>query len=206
MARPADPELADRIVRATADLLEEHGIEAVTMRAVASAVGCSATTIYQRFENKDGLLDHAVARGLEWFVAVQEQANTGTPTERLTNTSRAYVEWGITNPALYRLMFEQRLPRPADTATLTQRRRGWDISHAMLTQVLGNRAADASGVDAAAATDLVFISLHGIVSLAISGRLIGPTATTQQRLDHAHRLLDHLIAGWVTAWDIHDLP
>lgn len=205
MPRPADPELADRIVRATAELLEERGLEGVTMRAVAGAVGCSATTIYQRFENKDGLLDHAVARGLEWFVSVQEQANTGgNGRERLASTSQAYVDWGIGNPALYRLMFEQRLPRPASGPMLAQRRRGWDVSNAMLNAILADRPLGASRIDDRVATDLVFVSLHGIVSLAISGRLIGPAATTSQRLAHARGLVAELVTGWVRSWELGD--
>ncbi len=74
MPRPADPDLSDRIVRATADLLERHGIDGVTMRAVAAEAHCSATTIYRLFNNKDELLDNAVVVGLQWFNATQASA------------------------------------------------------------------------------------------------------------------------------------
>lgn len=203
MPRPADPDLSDRIVRVTAELLEARGIEAVTMRGVAAAAQCSATTIYQRFESKDALLDHAVSRGLEWFAAASEQAvMTSEGTARLSATSRSYVDWGIRNPAMYRLMFEQRLPKPAAGAVLGDRRKGWDRQREMLAEILAGRAAGARSVDLDTATDLVFVALHGIVSLAISGRLIGPVATTEQQLDRARTIVDALVAQWIEAWDL----
>jgi AcrR family transcriptional regulator len=203
MPRAADPDLADRIVRVTAEMLEDRGIDGVTMRGVAAAAGCSATTIYQRFENKDALLDHAVVRGLEWFVEVQSAADAGgSGRNRIAATSHAYVEWGITNPAMYRLMFEQRLPKPAEGAALGERRRGWDLSHAMLAEILASRTQDARPVDASLATDLVFVSLHGIVSLAISGRLIGPLASREQQLGRASAIVDALVAQWVDSWEL----
>jgi len=203
MPRPADPDLADRIVRVTADLLEKRGIEGVTMRGVAEAAGCSATTIYQRFAGKDELLDHAVVRGLEWFGGASERATAGrNGLDLLATNSRAYVEWGITNPAMYRLMFEQRLPKPAAGEELERRRRGWEMQREMLAGILAQRAPGASVVDASVAADVVFVALHGIVSLAISGRLLGPMATAEQQLERAATIVDELVRQWAGAWEL----
>lgn len=203
MPRTADPELADEIVRVTADLLEQRGIDGVTMRGVAAAVGCSATTIYQRFENKDELLDGAVVRGLEWFVAAQQDADKGgSGRERISATAHAYVEWGIRNPAMYRLMFEQRLPKPAAGDALTKRRRGWELQRDLLAQVFAARPAGAPEVTAEQAADMMLVSLHGIVSLAVSGRLLGPMATREQQLARGDALVDSLVAQWTLAWGL----
>jgi len=203
MPRPADPGLSDRIVRVTAELLEQRGIEAVTMRGVAAAAHCSATTIYQRFANKDALLGHAVDRGLEWFAAASAQAvATAGGVDRLAATSLVYVEWGIRNPSMYRLMFEQRLPTPAAGEVLGERRRGWERQRAMLAVILAGREEGARPVDLDVATDMVFVSLHGIVSLAISGRLAGPMATTEEQLVRARGIADALVAQWAEAWEL----
>jgi len=205
MPRVADPDLADKIVRVTAEMLEQHGIDGVTMRGVAAAVGCSATTIYQRFESKDALLDHAVVRGLEWFVQVQEEADaTAGPggRARVSAMAHGYVAWGLRNPAMYRLMFEQRLPTPAAGAELQRRRRGWELQRDLLADVLAARPAGAIEVDPAQAADVIFVALHGIVSLAISGRLLGPMATAEQWLARGNALVDALVAQWVGAWGI----
>lgn len=203
MPRPADPDLADRIVRVTAELLAEKGIEGVTMRAVAQAAGCSATTIYQRFVSKDELLHSAVVRGLEWFAAATTRAIEGARgLALLAANSHAYVEWGIANPAMYRLIFEQRLPTPAEGAELQRRRSGLERQHQMLVGVLSTRPEGAVAVDAGLASDTVFVALHGIVSLAISGRLLGPMATVDQQLERASVLVDALLGQWAVSWEL----
>jgi AcrR family transcriptional regulator len=203
MPRPFDPDLADRIVRVTADMLEERGIEGVTMRGVAQAAGCSATTIYQRFDGKDELLHHAVVKGLQWFGESSARATAGASGPALlAANSRAYVEWGIANPAMYRLMFEQRLPVPAEGDELQRRRSGWEQQREMLAGILASRPAGAVEVDAGIATDTVFVALHGIVSLAISGRLIGPMATAEQNLERAEVVVSALLDQWAGAWGL----
>ena len=54
-ARP--PVSEEAIVDAALGLLDDQGLDAVTMRAVAERMGVSAPTIYWHVENKDGLLD-----------------------------------------------------------------------------------------------------------------------------------------------------
>ena len=57
-------------------------------------------------------------------------------------------------------------------------------------------------MDLNVATDLVFVSLLGIVSLAVSGRLLGPTATIEEQLERAHIIVDALVAQWTEAWGL----
>jgi AcrR family transcriptional regulator len=51
-----DPELEGRITTAALRLLDERGLEAVTMRSVAAAAGTTTPTLYQRFDDRDALL------------------------------------------------------------------------------------------------------------------------------------------------------
>ena len=56
MPKRPDPELGQRITAAALRLLDERGLEAVTMRSVASAAGTTTPTLYQRFDDRDALL------------------------------------------------------------------------------------------------------------------------------------------------------
>ncbi|MBM4255994.1 MAG: helix-turn-helix transcriptional regulator [Deltaproteobacteria bacterium] len=56
MPRPINPTLRADILAVALRLIEESGVEALTMRAVASALGYSATAIYQHFDSKEELL------------------------------------------------------------------------------------------------------------------------------------------------------
>jgi TetR/AcrR family tetracycline transcriptional repressor len=64
MARPPDFELdPDDIVDAALAILDEKGLDAVSMRSVSSRLGVSPVPLYNRVGNKEALLD-AVAKRL----------------------------------------------------------------------------------------------------------------------------------------------
>ena len=57
MPRKPDPNLEQAIVDAAVRLLDQQGIEAVTMREVAKAAGTTTPTLYERFRDREALLD-----------------------------------------------------------------------------------------------------------------------------------------------------
>ena len=57
MPRKPDPTLEKSIVEATVRLLERGGNNAITMRAVAKAAKTTTPTLYERFSDRDALLD-----------------------------------------------------------------------------------------------------------------------------------------------------
>jgi len=64
MSRQADFDLdADEIVSAAVEIFRESGLDAVSMRSVASRLGVSPVPLYSRIGNKDALVD-AIARRL----------------------------------------------------------------------------------------------------------------------------------------------
>lgn len=199
MPRPANPELVERIVTVTARMIDEHGIDHVTIRRISRESQCSPTVIYHYFDSKDGLLHRAVQQGFEWFgafVQTHEQGLSGL--DRLRGVARAYVQWGVSNPSMYRLMFEQRMPHPATEAELRQRRSGFALAHEMLRQVIG----ETSEVDTEVAANVFFISLHGIVSTTISGRLWGPGLEQANQLELSVPLTDALVDQWAHLWNL----
>lgn len=200
MPRPANPELVNQILRVCAEMLQEKGVDDVTMRGVAERVGCSPTIIYHYFQNKDGLFHAAVAQGMAWFAEAEAKAGEGkTGLELLRANSRGYAEWGIRNPAMYRLMYEQRLPRPAEGEELERRRQGWVRQREMLAEIF-SQMEDSHPPELDTTTNLVFTGLHGIVSVAVSGRLWGPQTDTETRVKLSLPLVDALVDTWAGAW------
>ena len=57
MPRKPDPNLEQAILDAALRLLEKHGVDAVTMREVAKAAGTTTPTLYERFRDRDTLLE-----------------------------------------------------------------------------------------------------------------------------------------------------
>ncbi len=112
------------ILDAASQLFLEKGYEKFSLRQVAERIGYSATTIYLYFENKDELILTVVADGFRDFDHKMEDIarGAGDPLQRIEALGRAYIEFGLQNPALYRLMFMQRsdfyiLPRLGDATT-----------------------------------------------------------------------------------------
>jgi AcrR family transcriptional regulator len=59
VSRAANPEAAAQLSRAVWDVLAQQGLEHLTIRAVASAAGCTTGLVMHRFPNRRALLRHA---------------------------------------------------------------------------------------------------------------------------------------------------
>ncbi|KQO64535.1 TetR/AcrR family transcriptional regulator [Curtobacterium sp. Leaf261] len=99
-----------RIVDAAMRLLHERGPAAVTTRGVAVAAGIQAPTIYRLFGDKDGLLDavaeHVMATYVTAKAAIVARATVEDvdPLDDLRAGWHAQIDFGITNPTLFRLL------------------------------------------------------------------------------------------------------
>jgi AcrR family transcriptional regulator len=56
-ARPREPLSRERILRAALAFVDEHGLEALTMRRIAQELGVEAMSLYNHVANKDEILD-----------------------------------------------------------------------------------------------------------------------------------------------------
>lgn len=98
------------IIDAAADLLHEGGRAAVTTRGVADRAGVQAPTIYRHFGDKDGLLEAVAEHVMATFVAAKttavEAAVSGDvdPLDDLRTSWQQQLTFGLTNPALFRLL------------------------------------------------------------------------------------------------------
>ncbi|MFE3258096.1 TetR/AcrR family transcriptional regulator [Nocardia sp. NPDC059091] len=104
-----------RVIEAAADLLERGGRDAVTTRAVADAAGLQPPAIYRLFGDKDGLLDAVAEYGFAKFVAGKRI--DPDPADLIQDLRAGWdlaVEFGLSNPALYTLMYSE--PAGAESA------------------------------------------------------------------------------------------
>jgi AcrR family transcriptional regulator len=115
------------IVEVAARLLREQGPAAVTTRGVAEAAGVQAPTIYRLFGDKDGLLEavaeHVMAAQVQAKAAVVQAASAdGTdPLDDLRAGWESQIEFGVANPALFRLLSD---PDRVQRSPAAQRGRG----------------------------------------------------------------------------------
>lgn len=103
--------LREEILEAAERLLLETGSEeAVSIRAVAAAVGVTAPSIYRHFADKTTLLFEVCAVQFQRLGAHLRAATEGAgdPVEALGLMGAAYVEFGTRHPEHYRIMFMSR--------------------------------------------------------------------------------------------------
>lgn len=98
------------VVAAAMAVLEKHGHEGVTMRAVAERLGIRAPSLYKHVADKNALEVSLVAEGLQDWAAYFNAAVQGSA-EPLADLARAYREWALRRPHLYRLMTDKPMPR-----------------------------------------------------------------------------------------------
>jgi AcrR family transcriptional regulator len=101
-------DLQRALIEAGRRLLEREGSAALSLRAVAREAGVSAAAPYHHFKDRAALL-YAVAH--EGNVALHADMRAAFDAsrpgqDRIVAVGVAYVTFAVSNPALYRLMFE----------------------------------------------------------------------------------------------------
>jgi AcrR family transcriptional regulator len=94
------------IASAARRLLDKEGVEGVTMRRVASAVGITPMALYRHYRNRDGLLNAVADAG---FVELSDKLAslrlTGGIDRQLTKILDVFLDHAFDNPRLFELMF-----------------------------------------------------------------------------------------------------
>ena len=88
--------------------LREVGVDDLSLRALARAIGVSQTAPYRHFADKGELLAAMATHGYRELLAALRQAGTvagDCPREQLIAFAHAYVDYAANNPQLFKLMF-----------------------------------------------------------------------------------------------------
>ena len=156
---------------ATRLLVETHNEDAVSIRAIADAVGVSPPSIYLHFPDKETLVFAVCERQFESLDAFleAEAALATDPVDELARRGAAYVRFGVEHPEAYRIMFMGRSTN-VDRQIDTVEKAGTTAFDHHVAAV--QRALDAGAlrddVDARQAAIFLWTGVHGITSLLIS--------------------------------------
>lgn len=105
-------DLRRALLDATLEIIDEKGLEAVSLRAVARQLGVSEAAPYHHFASKQELLAVLAAdgyRGLAERLTDALDPEMLNPFERLNVLLGAYIEYGLENRGRYRLMFGEHM-------------------------------------------------------------------------------------------------
>lgn len=187
----ANGDLRSRILEQARILLLKEGYSAVSMRKIAKAVGCTPTSIYIYFDNKDALIHALIEEGMEKLhgalgEALQQEPD---PRQRFRRICRVFLEFGIQNPEYYEIMFllhPDKMERyPSDK--YRRARRNLELFAETLSAARGDRS-----FDAMLSATVLWSLLHGAISLLLAQRLdVGIPAAVfmDQVVEHASAML-----------------
>jgi len=165
-------EMRRTILDAAREMYVKNGYEATTMRAIADRIGYTPTAIYHHFRNKEALLTELTTQDFRALAqAFQKLGEVADPVERLRRIGQAYIEFGLTHPMHYRLMFMTPHPAMKDPKGIKQGDPSQD-AYAFLVQSCTE--AIAAGrfrpklKDAQQVAQMLWAGCHGLVSLRIA--------------------------------------
>lgn len=162
--------LRAEILEAAAAILDETGDEAaVTLRAIARAVGIAAPSIYAHFPDREAVLDQLVADGFAEFTATLQAAVVplADPVDRLYAGCRAYLAYAAERPERYGVLFHhpgiKARERATDPAARAQGAGALDVLVQGVVQCA--RAARSATTDPFADAVALWVAVHGLATL-----------------------------------------
>jgi AcrR family transcriptional regulator len=198
MARTANPQLKAALLEEARRVVLEEGYAALSTRKIAKAVGCTATSIYLYFRNKDelvhALIDEGIGRLHDELIEAAE--TRPSPRDQVEAVCRAYLLFAIENPAYYEIMFTlhpQHMERyPQDKYRRV--RRNLELMGALLARA-AKRTPTAADPKFLVPATVLWSSLHGLAALILAERIdrgIERTALVEQGVAQALQLIDLL--------------
>jgi AcrR family transcriptional regulator len=176
MGRPREHGAATRqaLLDAAEQLIDEHGPDAASVRAVADAVGTTTRAVYSVFGSKDGLLAALATRLFETLgAAIDAVPVTDDPVADVVEVSlRGFRRTALEHPSLYSLVFLRIVPELEleDPAYMAAGAASFDRLEARVTRVDlgdGRRVRDAAWS--------VHALTEGLASMEVRGGMLDPT-------------------------------
>ncbi len=189
---PAEIEaFRERLCEVAEQLFARHGPDGVTLRQLADALGVSSMTPYRYFQDKDAILAAVRTRAFNRFAAAMEQAQATAAREGRPNPpGQAYLDFALSNPAAYRMMFDVNQPTVQAYPELIAA-----MERARATMSVGLRTLASQGRfsgDIEPASHLFWAAIHGAVMLDLGGLLRPPITARTLAVPMIEALAKHL--------------
>ncbi len=167
--------LKESLIATALEMVETEGVDRVTLRELTKKLGTSRSAIYRHFDSKDALLKAVINAGFEKLHAcitpILEQQSVDVVT-RFEKMGRAYINFAMENPAIYRMIFGD--------ALMQEREESCDINdeeqacgfHALVALLVeGQEKGLFNKEDPILQATTVWSMIHGLSNLLIDGHV-----------------------------------
>ena len=154
----------DDVITAASAIADKHGLDHVTLKAVAEELGIRTPSLYNHINSLDDLLRDIAHRGMRAMNAGMTQAAIGVSgTAAVRAVSRAHFDYLIAHPGVYEPIQWAVWHGNAETAAIFGEYR------ALLEKIIAS--CEVKDADTGAATDLLTGFLHGYCTLQLGSAL-----------------------------------
>jgi len=167
-------DLKSALLDETARILLEEGEEALSLRRLAQNIGVSRTASYHYFKDKQGLLCAVAEEGFVRFnvamsvVFTKDKTRSGQ--QMMRDYVSAYVQFAVSNPQYYDLMYGSTLWRSSSmTESLVSSARGTLRANVENITRRKSQGLVSSSVDGVRFSQVSWGTMHGISRLLIDG-------------------------------------
>lgn len=161
-------DLRAALIEAGLKILSTEGIEALSLRAIARAVGVTQAAPYSHFRDKDDLLAAVAETGFQRLALQMAEDATGQNgvEARIEKLMASYVRFAVANKPLFQLMFSRELAEMKNYPTLAMTA---GKSYALISAALAKR--NVSGDETRFLTLAIWSLCHGLTTLIVDGKI-----------------------------------
>lgn len=165
-------DLRNLLISESLDMLETQGLNSFSMRKLAERVGVSRTAPYHHFKDKSALLAAIAEQGFNKMskqladIVASFDLNANVHFERSIST---YIDFALSNPMQYDLMYGQELWRNQPSATLQRTAKDCFRQYAKVIALFQQHGYLLKQDDSLRMAQVLWSTLHGLVKLAHDG-------------------------------------
>ena len=189
-------DLRQTLIDVSVDVIARQGLDALSLRALATRAGVSSGAPYHHFADRGQLLAAIAQDGFERLnqaMLHEGSAHLADPIARLSAIGQAYVQFAVAHPGHFRVMFRDNSPAGRNPALSAASRQ----AYLLLAQVIEDcqRAGRAPTGELTPLVLTAWSLVHGLATLWVDGALPSAIIDPARMAPAVTTLLGEMFAG-----------
>jgi AcrR family transcriptional regulator len=193
-------ELKRDILEAAKQLFIEKGFEATSMRNIAEKIEYSPATIYLYYKDKNEIIHALHQDGFKLLIQhFNSIASVTHPFERLKQMGHAYIQFALSNPDIYNLLFVMEEPIAHVAVCMDESweegDRAFDVLLTTVTEC--QQHGYFKGIDPNGLSLMIWSTMHGLCTLRTSGHL-GHVKVARESMADLNQLMTYTYETFIS--------
>jgi AcrR family transcriptional regulator len=168
--------LKEELLQTASEMIDKDGLDSITLRDLTQRLGTSRTAVYRHFASKEALILGVIENGygqLDLMFTPIFQDRTQSVEERFNAMARAYLNFAIEHPNLYRLLFGDKYHQEREELCDYKDENQATGLYALINLLLeAQEEGIIAPVNPMVQAAMAWASIHGLASLLIDGHLM----------------------------------